>query len=70
LKPGERIGTPTGFASYPNPFAALPPREALAGIYNIVHWEDLPHGGHFPMAEVPELFVEDVQRFGRQVRSG
>lgn len=66
--PTARIETPTGMASYPNPFAALPPREALAGIYNIVQWTELPRGGHFPMAEVPELFVEDVRQFGRLIR--
>jgi pimeloyl-ACP methyl ester carboxylesterase len=70
LPPGEQIATPTGFAASRHPFAAPPPRAVMAGVYNIVHWTDLPHGGHFPMAEEPEMFVEDVRQFGRLMRKG
>ena len=68
LPPGERIETPTGFAAYPDPLGALPPRGALEGVYNIVHWAEMPRGGHLPMLEQPELFIEDLHAFRQLTR--
>lgn len=31
--------------------------------YQIVHWSELPHGGHFAAMEVPDLLAEDVRAF-------
>jgi pimeloyl-ACP methyl ester carboxylesterase len=28
--------------------------------YNIVHWAELPGGGHFAAYEVPELFAAEL----------
>jgi epoxide hydrolase len=35
---------------------------------NIVHWTEFARGGHFAALEVPELLVDDVRKFFRQVR--
>jgi microsomal epoxide hydrolase len=67
LQPGERIELPVGFAAFPDPLG-VPPRESLEKVYSIVHWTDMPVGGHLPMAETPDLFLRDVQQFGRLVR--
>jgi pimeloyl-ACP methyl ester carboxylesterase len=41
----------------------------VAGIgFNVVHWTELPRGGHFPAMEVPDLFVADVRAFFRGLR--
>jgi hypothetical protein len=33
-----------------------------------VWWSTPAAGGHFPADEVPELFIEDIRGFGRQLR--
>ena len=33
--------------------------------YRVVHWADMPRGGHFAAMEQPELFVEDLRAFFR-----
>jgi epoxide hydrolase len=35
---------------------------------NIVHWTEFDHGGHFAALEVPELLVDDMQKFFRKIR--
>ena len=37
---------------------------------DIRHWNEMPRGGHFAAFEQPELFVEDVRAFFRELRSG
>ena len=63
LAPFEhRIEVPLGFAEF-REMSAPPPREAVAGMYNLVHWTRMPRGGHFAAWEEPELFAEDVAGF-------
>jgi microsomal epoxide hydrolase len=31
--------------------------------YNVVHWTDMPRGGHFAGLEEPELLLADIRRF-------
>ena len=35
---------------------------------NIVHWAEFDHGGHFAALEIPELLVDDMQKFFRKIR--
>ena len=66
LKPGERCEAPTAFANFPGePLYAAPPRSWAERAYNLVRWTDMPRGGHFAAMEEPDLFVEDVQAWGR-----
>lgn len=68
LPEGERCETPTGFANFPGEtLYAPPPRSWCERAYNIVHWSDMPRGGHFAAMEVPELFVEDVRAWASRV---
>jgi epoxide hydrolase len=64
------VTVPTGYASLPheNP-NANPPRHVLERNYNIVHYTEMPRGGHFAFWEQPELMVADVRQFFRKLRS-
>jgi pimeloyl-ACP methyl ester carboxylesterase len=62
-----RVEVPTGCALYPAEIAA-PSRRWAEPRYRIVHWNELPEGGHFAAAEVPDLFVDDVRAFARLLR--
>jgi pimeloyl-ACP methyl ester carboxylesterase len=37
------------------------PREWVERQYNVVHWTDLPRGGHFLEREVPGLVAADLR---------
>lgn len=66
---GKRIEVPVGFAAFPDPYSLPPPRSFAARTRsNIMQWTEMPRGGHFPFQEQPQLFVEDVRKFGRLVR--
>ncbi|MGB0920740.1 MAG: epoxide hydrolase family protein [Alphaproteobacteria bacterium] len=59
----ERVETPTGVGNFPGDVLAKWPRRAWSEkVYNIVHWTDIPKGGHFAAMEQPELFIEDVRK--------
>ena len=66
LGPNERIEVPTGFAAFREPFGTV--RSWAERALNIQHWSEPPRGGHFAAMEEPELFVEDVRAFFRQLR--
>jgi len=44
------------------------PREWAERTYNIRRLTDMPSGGHFAALEEPELLVEDIRSFFREVR--
>jgi len=62
-----RLEVPTGCAIYPAEIAT-PSRRWAERRYNVVHYERLDHGGHFAAYEVPELFVDNVRSFYRELR--
>ena len=69
LPPMGDIGVPTGLACFPADI--LPPPESWARRHlNIVHWTNMPRGGHFTAMEEPELMAEDIRRFFRRLRAG
>ena len=66
LNPGQKIDVPTGFANFPgDSIFPNPPRDWVEHGYNLQHWTDMPHGGHFAAWEAPDLFVQDLASFGR-----
>lgn len=68
LPEGARCETPTGFANFPGEsLYTAPPRSWADRAYNIVHWTDMPRGGHFAAMEQPDLYVEDVRAWGAKV---
>jgi pimeloyl-ACP methyl ester carboxylesterase len=61
------IKVPTAVARFPKeePF---PPREWAERGYNVQRWTEMPQGGHFAAMEEPELLVEDIRQFFRDIR--
>ena len=66
-KPIGRVEAPTGAAIFPREIA-IPPRRWAEAAYNLVHWTDMPRGGHFAAMEQPELLVEDIRKFFAKLR--
>ncbi len=66
---GRRVEVPTGCALFPAELLSWPPRSYAERIYNITHWTEMPHGGHFAAMEQPALLVEDIRRFVRSLES-
>jgi pimeloyl-ACP methyl ester carboxylesterase len=69
LRPGERIETPTGVAMFPGETDLVVPREFAERSYNIHRWTEMPRGGHFAALEEPELLVDDIRAFFRELRA-
>lgn len=68
--PGPRITVPTGVAMLPAEMVnGRPPRSIAERDYNVVHWIELPKGGHFAALEQPEQFLHEIQTFFRKVRA-
>ncbi|HKO01185.1 MAG TPA: epoxide hydrolase [Thermoanaerobaculia bacterium] len=64
----ELIHVPCGIARFPReePF---PPRRYIERVYNVVHWTEMPRGGHFAAMEEPQLLAEDIRKFFRAYRT-
>ena len=60
---GVRVEKPTGIAAFPHDLLAFPPRSMVERGYNVVHWTDMPAGGHFASMEKPDLFLADLRKF-------
>lgn len=58
-----RIDTPMGIAAFPDPVFSPPPRSLVEKAYNVIHWTDMPRGGHFAALEEPDLLVSDLRHF-------
>jgi pimeloyl-ACP methyl ester carboxylesterase len=66
-KPIGRVDVPTGGAIFPHELS-IPPRRWAEAAYNLVHWTEMPRGGHFAALEQPQLLVEDVRKFFATLR--
>ena len=68
LREGERCETPTAYANFPGEaLYTAPPRGYAERAYNIVRWTEQPRGGHFAAMEEPDLFVDDVRAWAREI---
>ena len=65
----RRVEVPTACAAFPKELIFTPQRWLEAG-YNLTRYTIMPSGGHFAASEVPELFVDDVRAFFRDLRGG
>jgi pimeloyl-ACP methyl ester carboxylesterase len=65
--PPGRVETPTACADFPKEII-WSPRRWLEPRFNITRWTELPRGGHFAAMEQPELLVEDIRAFFRDLR--
>jgi pimeloyl-ACP methyl ester carboxylesterase len=57
----RRNEVPTGVAVFPEDFRSV--RAFSEANNNIVHWTQMPHGGHFAPVNEPELLAADVASF-------
>ena len=57
----NRNDTPTGVAVFPYDFVSV--RSFAERANNIVHWTEMPKGGHFAAHDAPELLVADIRKF-------
>jgi pimeloyl-ACP methyl ester carboxylesterase len=61
----SRSPVPTGVAVFPNDVTIRP---LAARDHHVVHWSEFDRGGHFAALEAPDLLVDDVRTFFRQLR--
>jgi pimeloyl-ACP methyl ester carboxylesterase len=68
---GQRLAVPTGVAM-PRDEPSFPPRRApremVERVHDVLHWVDLPRGGHFASWEEPELVADSIRTFFRPLR--
>jgi microsomal epoxide hydrolase len=62
------VRVPTGCAVFPSDIVMASRRWAEARYPSLVHWTEMPRGGHFGALEVPELLVDDLRAFFRPLR--
>jgi epoxide hydrolase len=64
-----RIELPMAASIFPKEIYCPPRAWAEALWPNLIHWNELDRGGHFAAFEQPELFVEELRRAFRTIRS-
>lgn len=64
---GTRVRVPMGVAAFPDPVFLPTPRSFVEKTYDVVHWTDMPAGGHFAALEEPELMLADLRAFLRTI---
>lgn len=62
------VEVPTGCSVFPGDIVITSRRWADLVYPNIVHWTEMPRGGHFGALEAPELLVEDMRAFFAALR--
>ena len=73
LAEGERVRPPAGFllerlVDGPNGNVGPPPRSRAEAVYDVERWTVADRGLHFPAAENPDLYVEELRAFCRPLR--
>lgn len=57
----EPVTVPTAITVFPADIERLPRRWVEARYRNVRYWNDAEKGGHFPMLEVPDLYVGELR---------
>jgi pimeloyl-ACP methyl ester carboxylesterase len=63
LTPRDFVKRPVGLALFPRDIGGIPPRQLAERRLNVVHWTEMPRGGHFGAWEQPEDFAIDLKKF-------
>jgi pimeloyl-ACP methyl ester carboxylesterase len=63
LGPRDYVVRPVGVAAFPRDIAGIIPRRLAERTLNIVHWTEMPRGGHFGASEYPLEFAADLFAF-------
>ena len=64
----EPMPLPAGISMFPGEKARISQRWAASRIAKLVHFNELPKGGHFAAWEQPRAFVDEVRTTFREVR--
>ena len=64
---GEKVAVPTGYAVFPKEMLRTP-RSWAEGWYDLVRYTRYDRGGHFAALEQPDVLVDDIRAFFREVR--
>ena len=67
-KPPEPSRAKTALAAFPQE-NFLPLRHIADQTNNIVRWTEFDRGGHFPAMEQPDLLINDIREFFREIRT-
>ena len=67
VMPAQRVEVPTGVARFPREIYR-PPRAWVEAAFELRRWTVMPRGGHFAALEQPDLLVDDVRAFFRDLR--
>jgi epoxide hydrolase len=62
------VKVPTGVAVFPKEIVTPVRKWMEANYTNIMHWSEMPKGGHFAAFEQPDLFIKEVRDFFRKIR--
>lgn len=60
---------PLGYALFPKEINVPPRAWVERNSPTMIHWTEMPRGGHFAALEQPELLAADVREFFRKVRA-
>ena len=63
-----KVNTPTGCAVFPKEFLSWPPKSYVERLYNVLHWSEMPSGGHFAAMEEPNLLLYDILSFAKKIK--
>ena len=63
----SRVEVPVGCAIFPKELVYAP-RQWVERRYNVKRWTEMPSGGHFAALEEPQLLVDDIRAFFRELR--
>jgi pimeloyl-ACP methyl ester carboxylesterase len=66
--PPASMATPAGISMFPGEQVRLSKRWAESRFANLVHFNELEHGGHFAAMEQPVPFVDEVRQTFRALR--
>ena len=64
----KKIEIPTAVALFPAEMSEWPPRSYVDRLFNVKRWTKMSKGGHFAAMEQPELLVNDIIEFARQLK--
>ena len=63
----KKIKVPTAIAKFPKEMSEWPPRSYVERIFNIKRWTNFSKGGHFAALEQPDLLVNDIRKFSKEL---
>ncbi|MDT4933566.1 MAG: epoxide hydrolase [Pseudonocardiales bacterium] len=66
--PNDQVGVPAGCSIFPFEHVRVPRKVAERYLTDIVHWNELPRGGHFASLEQPDVFLDELRTCFAHIR--